>query len=115
MIEFRTIAEGPVQKGARIVQVLRFLGKRIEAQCEITEYEPSSRVAYTMVAGPNSGVNERTFEEVEGGTRFTMVTRGENSGLFKLADPVLKRLAANQMAADLAVLKELLEAEATTV
>jgi uncharacterized protein YndB with AHSA1/START domain len=110
MVESRMTSEGPVQKGATLVQVLRFLGKRIEAQCEITEYEPNSRVAFTMIAGPNAGVNERTFEAVDAGTRVTMVTRADSTGVFKLADPVLQRMATKQMSADLTVLKELLEA-----
>src|SRR3712207_2705055 len=75
MVESRLTSQGPIQKGAELVQVLRFLGKNIAATCEITEYEPNSRVAFTMVAGPNTGANERTFEAVDGGTRFSMVTR----------------------------------------
>ena len=112
MVESRMTSDGPIEKGAQLVQVLRFLGKRVEAQCEVTEYEPDHRVAFTMVAGPNRGANERTFEAVDGGTRVSMVTRGDSTGLFKLADPVLKRMATKQMAADLNVLKELLEAAA---
>jgi uncharacterized protein YndB with AHSA1/START domain len=110
MVESRMTSEGPLEKGATLIQVLRFLGKRIEARCEVTEYEPGSRVAFTMQAASNRGAHERTFEVADGGTRVTMLTRGDSSGLFKLADPVLKRMATKQMAADLTVLKELLEA-----
>ena len=112
MVESRMTSDGPVQKGSTLVEVMRFLGKRIETECEVTEYEANSRIAFTMVAGPNKGAHERTFESAEGGTRVTMLTRGDSTGLFKLADPVLKRIAAKQMAADLGILKELLESEA---
>lgn len=111
MVESRMTSDGPIQKGSTLFEVLRFLGKRIESRCEVTEYEPGQRVAFTMVAGPNKGAHERTFEEAEGGTRVTLLTRGDSTGLFKLADPVLKRIATKQMASDLAILKELLEAE----
>ena len=112
MVESRMTSDGPVEKGSTLVEVLRFLGKRIETECEVTEYEPDSRIAFTMIAGPNKGAHERTFESVEGGTRVTLLTRGDSSGLFKLADPVLKRMGTRQMAADLAILKELLESDA---
>ncbi|HVM18617.1 MAG TPA: SRPBCC family protein [Egibacteraceae bacterium] len=110
MVETRQVSAGPIEKGTMLVQVMRFLGKRLETQCEVTEYEQDSRVAFSMALGPNRGTHERTFEEVDGGTRITLVTRGDSTGLFKLADPVLKRMATKQMAADLAILKELLEA-----
>ena len=111
MVESYRTSDGPLEKGATLVQVLRFLGKRIAARCEITEYEAERRLGFTMVAGPNKGAHERTFEAVDGGTRVTMLTRGDNAGLFKISDPLLKRLATRQMAADLAILKELLEAD----
>lgn len=111
MVESRMTSDGPIQKSSTFVQVLRFLGKRLEARCEVTEYEPVGRIGFTMVMGPNKGAHERTFEEAENGTRVTLLTRGDSSGLFKLADPVLKRVATKQMAADLGVLKELLQSE----
>ena len=113
MVESRLISEGPVQKGSELVQVLRVLGTRLESRCEITEYEPNHRIAFTVTSGPSGGANERTFEALDGGTRFTMVMRGDSKGLFKVADPVLKRMASKQMAADLDILKELLESEST--
>lgn len=111
MVESRLTSEGPIQKGTTLVEVLRFLGKRIETQCEVTEYDQGRRIAFTMDAPGNKGEHERSFEAVDGGTRVTLLTRGDSSGLFKLADPVLKRVATKQMASDLAILKELLESE----
>lgn len=113
MVESRMTSEEPLQKGSTLVEVLRFLGKKIETQCEITEYEPNARVAFTMEAPGNKGTHERTFEPVGNGTRVRLTTAGDSSGLFKLADPVLKRMATRQMASDLAILKELLEADVT--
>lgn len=115
IVESRLTSDGPLEKGATLVQVLRFLGKRLEAQCEVTEYEEAHRVAFTMEMGANKGAHERTFEAVEGGTRVTLLTRGDSTGLFKIADPLLKRVATRQMAADLSILKELVSAPDVTL
>jgi uncharacterized protein YndB with AHSA1/START domain len=112
MVESRMTSDGPLQKGSTLVEVLRFLGKRVETRCEVTEYEPDSRIAFTMEAVANKGRHERTFETAGDGTRVTLRSSGDSTGLFKLADPVLKRMGTRQMAADLGILKELLESQA---
>ncbi len=112
MVESELTSQGPLGKGTAFRQVLRFLGKRLPVECEVTEYEAGRRIAFTMdmAGGANKGAHERTFERVNGGTRVTLRTSGDSSGLFKLADPVLQRVAQRQMAADLGNLKEILEA-----
>lgn len=112
MIESEITSQGPLGKGTTLRQVMRFLGRQIPVDCEVTEYEPGRRIAYTMVYGRNTGANERTFEPVGDATRVTLLTRGDSTGLFKVADPVLKRIGTRQLVADLGNLKELLEAGA---
>lgn len=66
VVESRKTSDGPLAKGATLVQVLRFLGKRIETECEVTDHEQDRRIAFTMVAGSNRGAHER---DLPGGGR----------------------------------------------
>ncbi len=56
--------------------------------------------------------NRVTFERVEGGTRVTLTLVGEPGGFFKLAEPLLVSMLKRQYQADLANLKDLMEAHA---
>ena len=109
-VEARMTSDGPLAKGSTLTEQMRFLGKRIDIDCEVTEYEPEQRVALNLVAGANTGVHVRTFETVDGGTQVTMMTEGDAGGLFKIADPVLNKVGTRQLSADLQALKAILEA-----
>ena len=108
-LDTRITSDGPLAKGSTLIQEMRFLGKRIEIDCEVTEYEPGRRVAYNMAVGHNKGAHVRTFESVEGGTEFTLLTEGDAGGLFKVAEPVLNKVGTRQLGADLHALKAMLE------
>jgi uncharacterized membrane protein len=108
-LDARITSDGPVAKGSTVIEQMRFLGKRIDIDCEITEYEPGRRVTYDMAVGKNKGVHVRTFESVEGGTQLTLLTEGDAGGLFKVAEPVLNKVGTRQLSADLHALKAMLE------
>lgn len=109
-VEARMTSDGPLAKGSTFTEQMRFLGKRFDIECEVTEYEPGQRVAFNVAAGSNTGVHVRTFEPMDSGTRVTLLTEGDSSGMFKIADPVLTKVGTRQMAADLHVLKAIIEA-----
>ena len=108
-VEARISSDGPLAKGATLTEQMRFLGKRFDVECEITEYEPGQRVAFNMAAGANTGFHVRTFESVDGSTQVTLLTEGDASGLFKIAEPVLNKVGTRQMTADLHALKAIIE------
>ena len=49
---------------------------------------------------------------MEGGTRVTEAVEAEIGGFFKLAEPLVVRMAKRQVAADYGNLKDLLESQA---
>ncbi len=53
---------------------------------------------------------ETVFEPVDSGTKVTIVGRAEPVGFFKLAEPIVIRMAKRQIETDYANLKDLLEA-----
>jgi uncharacterized membrane protein len=88
------------------------LGKRIETNCEITEYEPNKKWCYRILSGPVGGTGCTIFEPVAGGTKVTIVSETDLNGFFKLAEAVVARMASRQVKADLRNLKDILEAGA---
>jgi uncharacterized membrane protein len=112
MLEGEQTSEGPMGVGTTSRGVSQFLGRRMEWTSEVTEYEPNRKMGQKITSGPMSIKQSSTFEPVEGGTRFTMVSEGEFGGFFRLAEPIVNRRMQRQMEGNLASLKDILEAQA---
>jgi uncharacterized protein YndB with AHSA1/START domain len=104
--------EEPLGVGTRYVEVLRFLGRRMEATIEVTEFEPSRRFSLKTVAAPIPFAVRHLLEPEDGGgaTRIRVELEGEPGGFFKLAEPLVIRNAQRQIERDFATLKEMVEA-----
>jgi uncharacterized membrane protein len=105
-------SDRPLGVGAKYVQVLQFLGKRIEATIEVTEFEPGRRFSIRTRTGPIPFEVRHDFEPADGGsaTQLHVELEGEPGRFFKLAEPLVVRNAQRQMEGDFATLKELVEA-----
>jgi uncharacterized membrane protein len=111
-VETKKTSEGPVGVGTTYRTVRKFLGRRIEEETELTAYEPNRRIASKGKAGPITAEGQVTFERVNGSTRVTVTMVAEPGGFFKLAQPLLVSMAKRQFEADVANLKDLMEAHA---
>ena len=104
------VAQGPVEVGSRIRQVVAGPGGRgVDADIEITALEPDVRYAFRGVAGPLRPVGEYTFRPVEEGTEVTFRLDAPLTGLKKLVmgNSVQKAMNAEMAALDTA--KSILE------
>ena len=102
----------PIHVGSTAKFRMRLLGRTIEATQEVLEYEPNRRVVVRTPA-PIAVTDTWMFESLgPGRTRLNYHSVGEVSGFFKLADPIVARVAKKQLTAQLETLKELLEAGA---
>jgi uncharacterized protein YndB with AHSA1/START domain len=110
--EAEQISEGPMGVGTTLRGVGHFLGRRIESISEITHYEHNRRIDVKMTSGPMKFEETDTFEPVGDGTRVTFALEGDPGGFFKLAEPVVIRMAQREYEKSLANLKDILEAEA---
>ena len=110
-VEIRPTSEGPLQKGSTYVWVGQWLGRHIESNCEVAEFEPGRKFGYRIVSGPFPGTALTTLTPIESGTQVTISSEGEMNGFFKLAEPVMARMSKRQIEGMLANLKDLLEAE----
>lgn len=102
----------PLEVGATIVYVGKFLGRNFESPSRITEYVPDVKYSSRTASGPFDLEVQNTLEPVEGGTRITSLFRGESRGFFKIAEPVMVRLAKSQFETSTDNFKALLEANA---
>jgi uncharacterized membrane protein len=109
--EVKKTSEGPIGVGTTYRTVVKFLGQRIEGETEVTEYETNRSIAH-KAKWPFPVENRLIFERVAGGTRVSLMTEGEPGGFFKLAEPLLVSMLKRQFEADLANLKDLMEAHA---
>ena len=103
-------AEGPPGVGARIHQAVEGpMGRSIAADIEITAYEPPTRYAFQVVAGPARPRGEYRFIETATGTEVHFSLAAELGGIkrFLLSGPVQSSMDGEMKALDTA--KRLLE------
>ena len=84
---------------------------QVEMTKEITEYEPTTRSAFKMVAGGAPMSGEYLLEPLDDSTRLTATGYVEARGFFKIAEAVFASTAGRELEASLGHLKELLEAD----
>jgi uncharacterized protein YndB with AHSA1/START domain len=110
--ESKNISEGTVGVDTTFTHVVGFLGRRFEQNHKVIEYEPNRKLRFGATSGPIRSEIDITFESIEGGTKVTFAGGGEVGGFFKIAEPLLQRMFKRQWEANLANLKDLLEAQA---
>lgn len=103
--------DGALEVGARIHERRRALGREIENELEVTQFEPGRRLTLKAVKSPVPfTVDHQLVEEDGGGSTFLHVIAEGNPGSFmKLAKPMLKRHAERELRRDFEHLKERLE------
>jgi uncharacterized membrane protein len=100
--------------GRRGRMVMQAMGRR-EFLDEVTEYEPGRRIAHRSVAGPMVIHTACLAEPAGSGCRATVRYEPERLPgrvVGRLTTPLTARIVRRTFRADLARLKELLEAEA---
>jgi uncharacterized protein YndB with AHSA1/START domain len=110
--EVRRTSDGPIEVGSTVVYVGKFLGRNFESPSECTDYVAGKTFTSKSASGPFDLEVANSLESVDGGTKLTTVYRGESKRFFRLAEPVVVRLAKKQFETASENLKALLEADA---
>jgi hypothetical protein len=84
------------------------MGKRIESEGIVTDYEPDKACCLKIRSGDFTAECNMVFESVGDGTKFT-ASGIYDPGLFKLFKMIVKRKVNQQMEKDLLKLKHILE------
>ncbi len=109
--ETEITSEGPIGVGSNYRDVTEFLGRRFETIFEFTDYEPNVTLSSKATSGPMPMDATITFESVQDGTKVNFTATGEVGGFFKLAEPLVNRMAQRTWTANYANLKDLLESQ----
>jgi len=102
--------EGPMGEGTRLREVRRGpFGRNVEAQVEISAYEPNRRFDLRVVSGPLPIDGSHELHDAGGGTRIDFVAQGQPGGALRLAEPLLRRVLRRQFESYYRRLTEVLE------
>lgn len=104
-------SEGPHGAGSTLKSVSNFLGRKIEADLEITAWDPPRQMAYKTVNGPMPFETTATLEAQGDGTLLTHQVQGEFGGFFKLAEGLVGKQAQRTIETSAEALKLLLESD----
>lgn len=109
--------DGEPRVGTKARAQVRFLGRTMDVVGETTQWDPPKVAAYTLIESPLPASGAIRCEPSGDGcvvTQTIEVTAGLGNFFGKIAEPVVVRLYRKQMETNLAMLKELAEAEAGT-
>ncbi len=111
VVETRKESDGETAVGSRFTEVRSLLGRKIESQLEVTEYEPGKTFSLRVVSGPVRMTVRHLLEPAPGGaTRIRVLGEGDPGGVVRMPGPILARAVKKQAQGDFATLKRLLEA-----
>lgn len=108
VVDVRPLAQGPLQTGASIDRVVRFLGKRYHDATEVVDYEPG-RCIEMAVQRPVAMRVRYSLEGIPEGAIVRVCAIGSSAGLLRLISPVVRGLLRRSYRRSLRDLKALME------
>lgn len=99
---------GPLRPGARVERVARFAGRRFAYEYEVTEAE-EGRWVEMRVAQPFPMYIRYELQDAPEGTLASIHARGQGTGFFRVAAPLLDGMVRRNIRKDLQNLRERLE------
>ena len=109
VIEAGITTPGPTGVGTTAHYVSRILGRRLEYDWVITEFELNRRLAARSEGTPFPTRAVMSVEPVSGGTQMTVVYETERRGMLRLLWPLVTRFGNRQWQRALRTLKDLME------
>jgi len=103
------ITDAPVGVGSTFRTQARFLGRDIETDLKVTEWEPSKLVTIQSVSGPIQLEITNKVEPQGDVTLLSVTGRLEVGGFFKLGEGLVGKQVEKQVDNDMHTLKLLLE------
>ncbi len=113
-VEAEQTSEGPLGAGTTCTVLNKAVRRQMLHHFVVTEYERPTRYAAKTTAGPFPMHLSYTLEQVEGGTSLRTVSEADLGGIFKLGEPLMRRMARKQIEADHTRLKGILESQAAS-
>jgi uncharacterized protein YndB with AHSA1/START domain len=102
--------DGPLGVGTRIREQRSLMGRVLDNELEVTAYDPPRRFTLKGRSGPAPLSIDHELVEEDGKTVLRVHGQAEPGALFKLAEPMIKRTAEQELRTDFERLKGRLEA-----
>lgn len=102
-------SNGGIGTGSTWRYNVKFLGRNVNSEIEMTSYDPPTEASVKAIGGPVPFENTYKFESVDGGTQMSIIGKGDLGGFFKLAEGLVRKQLLKQMDADANTLKAVLE------
>ena len=109
ILEAKQTSPGPAAVGATYTYVVQAMGRKIETDGEITEFQAPTRFAWKSTKSPFPMTGGHTLEPANGGVKVTNFMEVEPGGFFKLAEGIMAKQQKSQMERELANLKAMME------
>jgi hypothetical protein len=110
MVQSRRVNNGPVGQGATYDCIASFRGSLVAIRYEISDYEENRRLLLHGKSARSRTIDEVLFTPEDGGTRITYRAHLTLTGLYRLAEPFLRRTFASMGSKAMAGLKARLDA-----
>ena len=102
-------SNGPDDIGSTWKTEAKFLGRKIEAELQVTVWEPPHQVSFKSIGGPISMEVTNKVEPQGDGALLTSKSRVEFGNFFKLAEGLVSKQVEKQLDTDNNTLKLLME------
>ncbi|CAN5915486.1 hypothetical protein BH23ACT10_BH23ACT10_06320 [soil metagenome] len=100
----------PIGLGSTYRQEAKFLGRPVVTEFEVVEHQPGRSITIQSTSGPFPIRVQRSVTSVDASTsRVEAAISGEPGRFFRLAGPLVQRLAQRSVTADYQRLKALLD------
>ncbi len=109
LLEVHKITENPLGVGTKYTFVRIFMGRKMEASNELTEFVENVKVSFKTISGPIPGEASYIFEHAGLDTKLTSKIEMHTGGFISLAEPLISASLQRDMAASFTYLKDLLE------
>jgi hypothetical protein len=106
-----SISEGAAKIGSAFRSVGHLLGQRTQSTYEVTEYELNRKYGFKSLTGPLQSITMYTFNLARGCTQVELSLQANAASLLDVNENVLAKKMKKQIKENLAMLKNILEAE----
>jgi len=113
LTEIRQVTKQPLGVGTQFAFVRTFLGRKLEANNEITEFSPYTTVAFKTISGPIPAEPAYHFEPVGNVMKLTSKIKMQPEGFFSIAEPLISASLERDMKTGVKVLKDMLGSQVT--
>ncbi len=114
LVDARPLSDGPLVTGAKVERTSKFLGRKFSYLIEVLDHAPDAYVEMLTSEPFEMRITYRLEDAPGGATKTSIRAAGGGTGFFRMAGPLLSRMVRRSIQNDLLMLKEILEADATS-